>query len=64
MKFIKFLLIIFILINLPLKAETNQNLIVESQIHLVFINKKGKPVKVPQIIFDNFKPYFCDSIKL
>jgi acyl-CoA thioester hydrolase len=38
--------------------------IVDSQIHLVFVNKKGKPVKVPQIIFDNFKPYFCDSIKL
>ena len=38
--------------------------IVESQIHLVFVNEKGKPVKVPQIIFDNFKPYFCDSIKL
>jgi len=37
--------------------------IVESQVHLVFINEKGKPVKVPEIIFDNFKPYFCDSIK-
>ena len=39
------------------------NLIVEAQVHLVFINEKGKPVKVPDIIFDNFKPYFCDSIK-
>ena len=38
--------------------------IVEAQVHLVFINEKGKPVKVPNIIFDNFKPYFCDSIKL
>ena len=38
--------------------------IVEAQVHLVFVNKKGKPVKVPDIIFDNFKPYFCDSIKL
>ena len=38
--------------------------IVEAQIHLVFVNDKGKPVKVPDIIFDNFKPYFCDSIKL
>ena len=38
--------------------------IVEAQVHLVFINEKGKPVKVPEIIFDNFKPYFCDSIKL
>ena len=38
--------------------------IVEAQIHLVFVNDKGKPVKVPDIIFDNFKPYFCGSIKL
>ena len=41
-----------------------ENTIVESKIHLVFVNEKGKPVKVPEIIFDNFKPYFCDSIKL
>ena len=39
------------------------SIIVEAQVHLVFVNKKGKPVKVPKIIFDNFKPYFCDSIK-
>ena len=38
--------------------------IVEAQVHLVFVNDKGKPVKVPDIIFNNFKPYFCDSIKL
>ena len=38
--------------------------IVEAQVHLVFVNEKGKPVKVPEIIFDKFKPYFCDSIKL
>ena len=38
--------------------------IVEAQVHLVFVNEKGKPVKVPEIIFDNFKPYFCDSIKI
>ena len=41
-----------------------ENVIVESQIHLVFVNNNGKPVKVPKMIFDNFKPYFCDSIKL
>ena len=41
-----------------------ESIIVEAQVHLVFINEKGKPVKVPDIIFDNFKPYFCDSIKL
>jgi acyl-CoA thioester hydrolase len=38
--------------------------IAEAQVHLVFVNEKSKPVKVPDIIFDNFKPYFCDSIKL
>ena len=38
--------------------------IVEAQVHLVFVNDKGKPVKVPEVIFDNLKPYFCDSIKL
>ena len=42
----------------------NEISIVEAQVHLVFVNEKGKPVKVPHIIFDNFKPYFCDSIKL
>ena len=41
-----------------------ETIIVEAQIHLVFVNEKGKPVKVPDIIFDNFKPYLCDSIKL
>jgi acyl-CoA thioester hydrolase len=39
-------------------------IIIEAQVHLVFVNEKGKPVKVPEIIFDNFKPYFCDTIKL
>ena len=38
--------------------------IVTAQVHLVFINENSKPVKIPDIIFDNFKPYFCDSIKL
>ena len=42
----------------------NQEPIVDAQVHLVFINEKNKPVKVPDLIFDNFKPYFCDSIKL
>ena len=41
-----------------------ETIIVEAQVHLVFVNEKGKPVKVPDIIFDNFKPYFCGSIKL
>ena len=42
----------------------DETTIAEGQVHLVFVNEKGKPVKVPVIIFDNFKPYFCDSIKL
>ena len=37
--------------------------IVEAQIHLVFINENGKPVKIPDEIYSQFKPYFCDSIK-
>ena len=41
----------------------NKISIVDAQVHLVFINEKGKPVKVPDVIFENFKPYFCDSIK-
>ena len=38
-------------------------LIVEAQIHLVFVNENGKPVKIPEEIYSQFKPYFCDSIK-
>ena len=42
----------------------NDNIIVEAQVHLVFVDEKSKPIKVPEIIFNNFKPYFCDTIKL
>ena len=38
--------------------------IVDSKIHLVFINKEGKPVKIPEEVYSKFKPYFCDSIKI
>ena len=38
--------------------------IVEAQVHLVFINQEGKPIKIPETLFKDFKPYFCDSIKL
>ena len=38
-------------------------IIVEAQVHLVFINKEGKPVKIPDEIYSKFKPYFCDTIK-
>ena len=41
----------------------DEEIIVEAQIHLVFVNENGKPVKVPDEIYSQFKPYFCDSIK-
>ena len=41
----------------------NNEVIVEAQIHLVFVNKVGKPKKIPEQIYSKFKPYFCDSIK-
>ena len=41
----------------------DEEIIVEAQIHLVFVNKNGKPVKIPDEIYSQFKPYFCDSIK-
>ena len=40
------------------------NIIVEAQVHLVFVNTDGKPVKIPEEIYSKFKPYFCDSIKI
>ena len=39
-------------------------LIVEAKVHLVFVDKGGKPIKIPEVIFKYFKPYFCDSIKI
>ena len=37
--------------------------IVEAQVHLVFVNNEGKPVKIPDKIYSKFKPYFCNTIK-
>ena len=42
----------------------DEEAITESQVHLVFVNEKGKPIKVPKVIFESFKPYFCSTIKL
>ena len=41
----------------------DKEMIVEAQVHLVFVNKEGKPIKIPDEIYSNFKPYFCDTIK-
>ena len=38
-------------------------IIVEAQVHLVFINKESKTIKIPDEIYFKFKPYFCDTIK-
>ena len=37
--------------------------IVDAQIQLVFVDTKGKPKKIPEEIYSQFKPYFCDTIK-
>ena len=42
----------------------DDELIVDAKVHLVFVDKDGKPMKVPEIFFKDFKPYFCDSIKI
>ena len=42
----------------------DKEVIVEAQIHLVFVNTDSKPVKIPDEIYSKFKPYFCDTIKI
>ena len=41
-----------------------EDLIVEAKLHLVFVNTEGKPIRIPETLFQNFKPYFCETIKL
>ena len=41
-----------------------EDLIVEAKVHLVFVNDEGKPMRIPGTLFQDFKPYFCDSIKV
>ena len=41
-----------------------EDIIIEAKVHLVFVNSKGKPMRVPESLFQDFKPYFCDSIKV
>ena len=40
------------------------DIIVEAKVHLVFVNDQGKPIKIPEILFKNFEPFFCESIKV
>ena len=41
-----------------------EDLIAEAKMQLVFVNPKGKPMRIPDTLFQDFKPYFCDSIKI
>ena len=41
----------------------DKEIVVEAQVHLVFVNKEGKPVKIPDEIYSKLNPYFCDTIK-
>ena len=44
-------------------TRKKDEIIVEAQVHLVFVDEKGKPMKIPDEIYSKFKPYFCDTIK-
>ena len=41
-----------------------EDTIVEAKVHLVFVNNKSKPMRIPGSLFQDFKPYFCDSINV
>ena len=41
-----------------------EDIIVEAKVHLVFVNNEGIPMRIPENLFQDFKPYFCDSIKV
>ena len=38
----------------------NKIVIVEAKIHLVFVNEKAKPIKIPKMVVDKFKPYISN----
>ncbi len=35
----------------------NKDIIVKSKVHLVFVNEKSKPIKIPEKILKNLKPF-------
>ena len=39
----------------------DEELIVKAKIHLVFVNEKFKPLKIPEKIFSDFQPYTSSS---
>ena len=40
----------------------NKMVIVEAKIHLVFVNEKAKPIKIPKLVVDKFKPYISNFL--
>ena len=38
----------------------NKKIIVEAKIHLVFVNEKSKPIKIPKLVVNKFKPYISN----
>ena len=38
----------------------NKMVTVEAKIHLVFVNEKAKPIKIPKLVVDKFKPYISN----
>ncbi len=44
-------------------VSRDEDIIVDAQVHLVFVDTKGKPVKIPEKIYSKFKPFFCETIK-
>ena len=38
----------------------NKIVIVRAKIQLVFVNEKGKPVKIPKLVVEKFKPYISN----
>jgi len=40
----------------------NKVVIAEAKVHLVFVNKKVKPIKIPKLIVDKFKLYIPSII--
>ena len=45
-------------------VSRGEDVIVEAKVHLVFVNNKSKPMRIPGSLFQDFKPYFCDNIKV
>ena len=44
----------FVMSQIIIKSKI---VIVEAKIHLVFVNEKAKPIKIPKLVVDKFKPY-------